>query len=122
MIVGFKSAVFDLEIKVNVCFDRCQDLAELCTFFSFTDFLSKCAFDLITMCNDFFHASVFTQKLECCFFTYSGNTGDIIRMIAHQTFHIDDLLWYDAHLFLQGSLIHDLHLGKTLFHQHDYGI
>ncbi len=73
------------------------------------------------MGKDFFHRSVLLQQLDCRLLADARNARNIIGMIAHQAFEINDLRRRDTHLFLHGCRRHRRHIGQPLLHQHDRG-
>ena len=49
-----------------------------------------------------------------CFFTHSRDAGNVVRRVAHQAFHLDELAGPDAVFFKYGGLVH--HGGNAAAH------
>ena len=66
------------------------------------------AFELIHICDQAFYSSELFEEFDRSFLAYSGDTGDIIHCIPHQSEDISDLI----HML-------DIPLGADLLRAHD---
>ncbi len=101
----------------HVSLDGGQPIRQVSHVFIGRQLFPEGSFDFIYMRIDFIQRAVLRNQFQCRLLSHAGDAGDIVRRIAHESFHINHLGWRDVVFLFHRCRRHGRHLGDALLRE-----
>ena len=117
--IRLKLAVFDGERNRRRCTDGAELIAHAGGFRAGRNLFAHLTFDFARVRQYVFERAVFFQQFHGGLFANAGDTGDVVGIVAHETFQVTHAVGFQAVLLLEHGAVKLNRFADALFrHEH----